>query len=149
MVLSILKTGQPRCLFLWSDFCWVWFRELFWLYDILFLILCFIFTCLMVSAFNIPKYLKFSFSPNVLIFFLIWQFFYVSNLSFSTFHYKHGTFFYVKFNSNILAIYYYYYSLMDTHTWPCKSRTTSTNLYSATMWGYRMLSWRPAWGDER
>ena len=27
------------------------------------------------------------------------------------------------------------------HTWPCKSRTTSTNTYSATMWGYGMLSW--------
>ena len=26
---------------------------------------------------------------------------------------------------------------------------TSTNIHSATMWGYRMLSWRPAWGDER
>ena len=35
------------------------------------------------------------------------------------------------------------------HTWPCKSRTTSTNIRSATIWGYRMLSWRPAWGDER
>ena len=31
----------------------------------------------------------------------------------------------------------------------CKSRTTSTNIHSATMWGYGMLSWRPAWGDER
>ena len=38
---------------------------------------------------------------------------------------------------------------MDPHTWPCKSRTTSTNILSATMWGYRMLSWRLAWGDER
>ena len=34
-------------------------------------------------------------------------------------------------------------------TWPCKSRTTSRNIHSATMWGYRMLSRRPAWGDER
>ena len=40
-------------------------------------------------------------------------------------------------------------TLMDPHTWPCKSRTTSTNIPSATMWGYRMLSRRPAWGDER
>ena len=40
-------------------------------------------------------------------------------------------------------------TLMDPHTWPCKSRTTSTNIHSSTMWGYRMLSWRPAWGDER
>ena len=40
-------------------------------------------------------------------------------------------------------------TLMDPHTWPCKSRTTSTNIHSATMWGYRMLSRRPAWGDER
>ena len=40
-------------------------------------------------------------------------------------------------------------TLMDPHTWPCKSRTTSTNIHSATMWGYRMLSRRPAWCDER
>ena len=38
---------------------------------------------------------------------------------------------------------------MDPHTWPFKSRTPSTNMHSATMLGYRMLSWRPAWGDER
>ena len=30
---------------------------------------------------------------------------------------------------------------MEPHTWPCKSRMTSTNIHSATMWGYRMLSW--------
>ena len=35
-------------------------------------------------------------------------------------------------------------TLMDPHTWPNKSRTTSTNIHSATMWGYGMLSWRPA-----
>ena len=35
-------------------------------------------------------------------------------------------------------------TLMDPHTWPCKSRTTSTNIHSAAMWGYEMLSWRPA-----
>ena len=35
-------------------------------------------------------------------------------------------------------------TLMDPHTWPCKSRTTSTNIHSAAMWGYGMLSWRPA-----
>ena len=40
-------------------------------------------------------------------------------------------------------------TLMDPHTWPCKSRTTSTNIHSAAMWGYGMLSRRPAWGDER
>ena len=34
-------------------------------------------------------------------------------------------------------------------TRPCKSRTTSTNIHSATMWGYGMLSRRPAWGNER
>ena len=33
---------------------------------------------------------------------------------------------------------------MDPHTWLCKSRTTSTNIHSAAMWGYGMLSWRPA-----
>ena len=40
-------------------------------------------------------------------------------------------------------------TLMGPHTWLCKSRTTSTNIHSATMWGYRMLSRRPARGDER
>ena len=35
-------------------------------------------------------------------------------------------------------------TLMDPHTWPCKSRTISTNIHSAAMWGYGMLSWRPA-----
>ena len=35
-------------------------------------------------------------------------------------------------------------TLMDPHTWPCKSRTTSTNIHSAAMWGYGILSWRPA-----
>ena len=40
-------------------------------------------------------------------------------------------------------------TLMDPHTWPCKSRTTSTNIHSATMWGYGMLSGGPTWGDER
>ena len=40
-------------------------------------------------------------------------------------------------------------TLMDPHTWPCKSRTTSMNIHSAAMWGYGMLSWRPARGDER
>ena len=39
--------------------------------------------------------------------------------------------------------------LWTPHTLPCKSRTTSTNIHSATMWGYRMLSRRPVWGDER
>ena len=33
--------------------------------------------------------------------------------------------------------------LMDPHTWPRKSRTTSTNVHPAAMWGYRLLSWRP------
>ena len=40
-------------------------------------------------------------------------------------------------------------TLMDPHTWPCKSRSTSTNIHSANMWRYGMLSRRPAWGDER
>ena len=42
-----------------------------------------------------------------------------------------------------------WYTLMNPHTWPCKSRTTSTNIHSPTMWGYGMLSRRPAWCDER
>ena len=40
-------------------------------------------------------------------------------------------------------------TLMDPHTWASKGRTTSTNIHSATMWGYRMLSRGPARGDER
>ena len=35
------------------------------------------------------------------------------------------------------------FTLMDPHTWPCKSRTTNTNIHPAAMWGYGMLSWRP------
>ena len=27
---------------------------------------------------------------------------------------------------------------MDPHIWPCKNRTTSSNLHTATMWGHRM-----------
>ena len=34
-------------------------------------------------------------------------------------------------------------TLMDPHTWPCKSRSTSMNIHPAAMWGYGMLSWRP------
>ena len=34
-------------------------------------------------------------------------------------------------------------TLMDPHTWPCKTRTTSTNIHSAATKGYGMLSWRP------
>ena len=33
---------------------------------------------------------------------------------------------------------------LNPNTWPCKSRTTSTNIHSVAMWGYGMLSWRPA-----
>ena len=40
-------------------------------------------------------------------------------------------------------------NLMDPHTWPCKSRMTSTNIHSATMWGDGMLSRRPARCDEQ
>ena len=39
--------------------------------------------------------------------------------------------------------------LMDPHIWPAKSRTTSSNIHPAAMWGYRMWPWRPARGDER
>ena len=38
---------------------------------------------------------------------------------------------------------------MDPHTWTCKGRATSTNIHSATMWEYGILSRRPAWGNER
>ena len=35
---------------------------------------------------------------------------------------------------------------MDPRIWPSKSRTTSSNIHSAAMWGYGI--WRPARGDE-
>ena len=38
---------------------------------------------------------------------------------------------------------------MDPHIWPGKSRTTSSNIHSAAMWGYRMWPWRPTRSDER
>ena len=38
---------------------------------------------------------------------------------------------------------------MKPHIWPGKSRTTSTNIHPAAMWGYRVWPWRPAGGDER
>ena len=58
----------------------------------------------MVSAPNIPKYSKFSFSPSILIFSWI-----VSSIpsEFSSFHYEHGTFFDAKFYSYILTVYTY------------------------------------------
>ena len=38
---------------------------------------------------------------------------------------------------------------MEPRIWPGKSRMTSSNIHSAAMWGYGMLPWRPARGDER
>ena len=38
---------------------------------------------------------------------------------------------------------------MDTHISWGKSRTTSSNIHPAAMWGYRMQPWRPARGDVR
>ena len=38
---------------------------------------------------------------------------------------------------------------MDPHIWPGKSRTTSSNIHPAAMWGYGMWPWRSATGDER
>ena len=38
---------------------------------------------------------------------------------------------------------------MDPHIWPGKSRTTSSNIHSAAMWGYGMWPWRPTRRDER
>ena len=38
---------------------------------------------------------------------------------------------------------------MDPRIWPSKSKTTSTNIHSAAMWGYGMWPWRLARGDER
>ena len=38
---------------------------------------------------------------------------------------------------------------MDPRIWPSKSRTTSSNIHTAAMWGYGMQPWRPARGNER
>ena len=38
---------------------------------------------------------------------------------------------------------------MDPRIWPSKSRTTSSNIHTAAMWGYGMQPWTPATGDER
>ena len=40
-------------------------------------------------------------------------------------------------------------TLMDPHICSGKSRTTSSNIHSAAMWGYGMWPWRPTRGDER
>ena len=37
----------------------------------------------------------------------------------------------------------------DPHIWPGKSKTISSNIHTAAMWGYGMQPWRPAGGDER
>ena len=60
---------------------------------------------------------SFPISPSTLIFlfskrsdsFLIWQFYSISYMLSSTFHYKHGTFFSAKFNSYLLAVNYCLY----------------------------------------
>ena len=65
----------------------------------LFFILSFISACLMLPVSNIPKYLKVSFSPRILIFFLIWKFYFFRHLSFSAFLYYY--------------YYYYYYSFLS------------------------------------
>ena len=39
--------------------------------------------------------------------------------------------------------------LWTPHIWPGKSRTISSNIHSAAMWGYVMSPWRPTGGDER
>ena len=36
---------------------------------------------------------------------LIWWFYSVSRMSFAIFHYKHGSFFYVKFHSYVFTVY--------------------------------------------
>ena len=33
--------------------------------------------------------------------------------------------------------------------WPNKSRTASSNIHTAALWGYEMYPWRPARSDER
>ena len=38
--------------------------------------------------------------------------------------------------------------LWTPHIWPSKSGKTCSNIHTAAMWGYGMLPWRPARGDE-
>ena len=38
---------------------------------------------------------------------------------------------------------------MDPFTWLSKSRATSSNLYTAALWGYGVQPWRPAGCNER
>ena len=76
-----------------------------------FVIFSFISVCVMMSASNIPKYSLF---PNIPKYFskrsdsfLICHFYSFRYLSFSTFHYEHGTFSNAKFHSYILSVYSY------------------------------------------
>ena len=42
-----------------------------------------------------------------------------------------------------------WYTPMDPHIWPSKSRMTSSNIHTAALWRYRIWPWRPPRGDER
>ena len=39
--------------------------------------------------------------------------------------------------------------LWTPHIWPSKSRTTSSNIHTAAMWGYGMYTWRPTGGYKQ
>ena len=51
--------------------------------------------------------------------------------------------------ANFTAVLYKWCTPMDPHIWPSKSRTTSSNIYTAAMWRYGMYSRSPAGVDER
>ena len=69
MVPNILQERPPSSLILrWDSYCWAWFQKVFlFVWDTLFWFFSLMSTCLMVFTSNIPKYLKFSFSPSDLI----------------------------------------------------------------------------------
>ena len=88
-----LTRRTAEVFFPWWDFCYIaWFRFVFsFSCDTLFIFFSFISACLIVSACNIHKYLKFSFSASVLIFLhLVVPF--LPSFVFSTSYYKHDTF---------------------------------------------------------
>ena len=107
------------------------------------LIFSFISTCLMVSAFNIPKYLFFVFSGRS-DYYLIWYFDSFRNVSFTAFHYWRSVFFYTKFHSYILTVYshspylgfeFFFFLFCFWQTVWCHLCTSSSWSFLAIYWG--------------
>ena len=90
--LEYLTKGTAQVLSLWRYFCYiVWFRVVSHSPEIIFFNFSFISNCLMVSAYNIPKLFKSILSSLRSDFFFLWYFYFFCQLSFSAFHYLHGT----------------------------------------------------------